>query len=172
VVIPFNPLLFIVHFPHFCTQCRLFLEVHTQTHKVEALNETVTHFPRFLQTMTARTNGGVSGASSSALAAEEAVDAQNLDYHDRLKGKAAYLKSLAFDIESEAKDHHRLLGGMDDDMDSAGGLLSASLGRVRHMMNSGRGNRRLMCYVTAGVVGGLIVLYLMMNKLMTRSSPA
>jgi len=111
------------------------------------------------------------GASSNPLAAEEAVENQNLEYHDRLAGKASYLKSLAFDIESEAKDHHRLLGGMDDDMDSASGLLGSSLGRVRHMMNSGRGNRKLMCYVTAAVILGLFLLYLTMNKLMTGSSP-
>ncbi len=39
--------------------------------------------------------------------AEDVVDAQNREVHDRLASKTSYLKSLAFDMETEAKDHHR-----------------------------------------------------------------
>ena len=38
---------------------------------------------------------------------EEAMDAQNREYQERLSQKTAFLKSLAVDIESEAKDHHK-----------------------------------------------------------------
>ena len=51
-------------------------------------------------------------------AAEDILDAQNREYHDRLSSKTSYLKSLAFDMEMEAKDHNRLLNGVDDDFES------------------------------------------------------
>ena len=40
-------------------------------------------------------------------ASEDILDAQNREYHDRLGSKTSYLKSLAFDMEQEAKDHNR-----------------------------------------------------------------
>lgn len=75
-----------------------------------------------------------------------------------------YLKSLAFEMESEAKDHHRLLNSLDDDFDSAGGFLGGTMNRVRHMMNSGRGNRQLMCYVSLGLVGAFFFLYFVLRR--------
>lgn len=51
-------------------------------------------------------------------AAEDILDAQNREYHERLSNKTSYLKGLAFDMEMEAKDHNRLLNGVDDDFDS------------------------------------------------------
>ena len=53
-------------------------------------------------------------------ASEDILDAQNREYADRLASKSSYLKSIAFDIESEAKDHHKLLNGLDDEFDSTG----------------------------------------------------
>ncbi len=54
-------------------------------------------------TMAARNGGGF----AQNRAAEDVVDAQNREYHDRLASKTSYLKGLALDIEGEAKDHHR-----------------------------------------------------------------
>jgi len=81
-------------------------------------------------------NGGWSSLS------EEAMDNQNREYQDRLSNKAAYLKSLAFDIETEAKDHHRLLDDAGGDFDSSSGLLSGTLGRVQKLLGSGKSNRQ------------------------------
>ena len=50
--------------------------------------------------------------------AEDMLDAQNREYHERLSSKTSFLKSLAFDMEMEAKDHNKLLNGVDDDFDS------------------------------------------------------
>ena len=44
---------------------------------------------------------------------------QAREYQERLAQKTAFLKSLAVDIEGEAKDSHRLLGGVGDDMEGS-----------------------------------------------------
>jgi blocked-early-in-transport protein 1 len=109
-------------------------------------------------------------ASRNNRAAEDIVDAQNREYHDRLSSKASYLKSLAFDIENEAKDHHRLLNDMDDDFDSTSGFLGNTLKRVQVMAAAGKGNRKLMCYVSIFIVMTLFALYLMIRSLSSTSS--
>jgi hypothetical protein len=43
-------------------------------------------------------------------ASEDILEVQNREYHDRLSSKTTYLKSLAFDMEQEAKDHNRYWG--------------------------------------------------------------
>lgn len=93
-------------------------------------------------------------------AQEDALDAQNREYHDRLSAKTSYLKSLAFDMETEAKSHHRLLDDMDGDFEGASGLLSSTLSRVNYMSKSaGRGNRKILCYVALGLVFIVLILY-------------
>lgn len=104
-------------------------------------------------------------ASRNNRATEDILDAQNRDYHDRLASKTSYLKSLAFDIEAEAKDHHKLLGALDDDMDGTGGFLGGTMNRVKHMMGTGRSNRKAMCYVAVGVVFTIFFFYLVIRKL-------
>ena len=47
------------------------------------------------------------------------VTMQAREYQERLAQKTAFLKSLAVDIEGEAKDSHRLLGGVGDDMEGS-----------------------------------------------------
>ncbi len=92
------------------------------------------------------------------------------DFHDRLAGKTSFLKSLAVDIESEAKDHHRLLDGVGDDMTGAGSLLGNTLNRVKLMANSGRNHRQFMCYVSVAVVGFLFFFYIAIGKLFSSTS--
>ncbi len=103
-------------------------------------------------------------------AAEDILEAQNREYHDRLASKSSYLKSLAFDMQQEAKDHNRLLDNVDDDFDSTGNFLSGTLNRVNHMLGTGRNNRKLMCYTAFGVVFVLLLLYLFVHRL--SSSPS
>lgn len=109
-------------------------------------------------------------SARSNRAAEDVVDAQNREFHDRLASKTSYLKSIAFEMESEAKDHHRLLDALDDDFDSTGGFLGGTMNRVKKMMSSGRSNRQLMCYVSLGVIGTMFVLYLLIRKLSSSST--
>lgn len=102
-------------------------------------------------------------------ATEDIIEAQNREYHDRLSNKSSYLKSLAFDIENEARDHHKLLGSLDDEFDGTSGFLGGTMNRVKHMMGSGRNNRQLMCYVTIGIVLMLFMFYFIIGKLFSSS---
>merc|ERR1712080_297911 len=97
-------------------------------------------------------------------------DIQNREYQDRLSHKTSYLKSLALDIETEAKDSHRLLDGVDSDFDGTSGFLGSSLGRIEKMLGAGRSNRQIMCYVALLFVFVFFMLYYMMNKLSGSSS--
>ena len=96
---------------------------------------------------------------------EEAMDSQNREYQERLSQKTAFLKSLAVDIESEAKDHHRLLDGVGDDFDGSSGLLTNSLGRVNKMLGGGKTNRQIMLYIIIFVVAVFVVLYYVIGRL-------
>ena len=96
---------------------------------------------------------------------EEAMDSQNRDYQDRLSQKTAFLKSLAVDIETEAKDHHRLLDGIGDDFDGSSGLLGNTLGRVNKMLGGGKTNRQIMCYVVILIIFVFLVMYYFINRL-------
>ncbi|XP_023319529.1 BET1-like protein [Eurytemora carolleeae] len=89
---------------------------------------------------------------------EEAVDKENRDYQERLSSKAAYLKSLAFDIETEAKDHHRLLDDVGGDFDTSTGLLGGTLSRVQKLLGQGRTNRQIMCYTILVIIFTFIIL--------------
>lgn len=96
---------------------------------------------------------------------EEAMDSQNRDYQERLSQKTAFLKSLAVDIESEAKDHHRLLDGVGDDFDGSSGMLTNSLGRVNKMLGGGKTNRQIMLYIIIFVIVVFVVFYYIVGRL-------
>jgi len=98
-------------------------------------------------------------------AAEDIIDAQNRERQERLASKSSFLKSLAFDIESEAKDHNRLLDNVDGDFDSTGNFLSGTLNRVTNMLGSGRKDRKIMCYIAGGVVVFITLIYMLSSKL-------
>ena len=102
-------------------------------------------------------------------AAEDILDAQNRERQERLANKTSYLKSLAYDIESEAKDHNRLLDNLDDDFDSTGNFLSGTMNRVHKMMGTGRNNRKLMCYVICAVVLFIFFVYFLSSRLTART---
>ena len=71
-----------------------------------------------------------------------------------------FLLQLAKDINKEARDHIPLIGGLDDEMEGTGNLLSNSLGRVRGLLGSNRSNRRIMCYIAGGMVMFVVFTYL------------
>ncbi|GBN15445.1 BET1-like protein [Argiope bruennichi] len=102
--------------------------------------------------------------NSSRQLGEDALEAQNRYRADELAKKISKLKSVAYDIEVEAKDHNRLLDDVDNEFDSSTGFLSGSLNKVNKMMFTGRSDRRLMCYVVLITVGLFIVFYYLANK--------
>ena len=97
--------------------------------------------------------------SSSNRASEDIIEAQNREYAERISSKTSFLKTIALDMEQEAKDHHRLLDNLDGDFDSTSGFLGGTLNRVHVMMSSGRGNRKIMCYVVLAVIFLAFLVY-------------
>jgi blocked early in transport 1 len=66
---------------------------------------------------------------------------------------------LAFDIETEAKEHHTLLDGISLDFESGSGMLNGSMNRINKMMSSGRSNRKATFYVAGLIVTVFVVIY-------------
>ena len=66
--------------------------------------------------------------------------------------------------------YYRLLDSMDGDFDSTSGFLGGTLNRVNKMVSSGRGNRKIMCYVILGVILTIFFLYLTIKKLASGDS--
>uniref|UniRef100_L7M0E8 t-SNARE coiled-coil homology domain-containing protein n=1 Tax=Rhipicephalus pulchellus TaxID=72859 RepID=L7M0E8_RHIPC len=95
---------------------------------------------------------------------EERLETENRRLADQLSNQVSHLKSLAYDIELETKEHNRLLGGLGWDFDGSRGILSGSMGRVNKMIKSNKSNRRLMCYVILGVVVLVLLGYTLASR--------
>ncbi|XP_066525052.1 BET1-like protein isoform X2 [Hoplias malabaricus] len=93
------------------------------------------------------------------------LDAENKRIADNLASKVSRLKSLAFDIDKEAEEQNSYLDGMDSNFLSATGLLSGSVKRFSTMVRSGRDNRKILCYVSIGLVLIFFVLYYLVSRL-------
>ncbi|XP_028966850.1 BET1-like protein [Galendromus occidentalis] len=92
---------------------------------------------------------------------DDRMNSENQRLTEHLAGQISQLKSLAYDIEDEAKEHNRYLDGMGWNFESTRNLMSGGTNRIHKLLGSGRGNRRVMCYIIAGVVVfGLIFFYL------------
>ncbi|XP_075044058.1 BET1-like protein [Mixophyes fleayi] len=107
------------------------------------------------------------GRGSNSGAVDEMIDVENKRLAENLSSKVTRLKSLALDIDREADDHNKYLDGMDSDFLSVTGLLSGSVKRFTGMARSGRDNRKLLCYVSAGLVGLFFVLYFIVSRAST-----
>ncbi|KAM7003365.1 BET1-like protein [Tautogolabrus adspersus] len=93
------------------------------------------------------------------------LDAENKRIAENLATKVSRLKSLAFDIDREVDDQNDYLDGMDSNFMSATGLLSGSVKRFSTMVRSGRENRRILCYVSVGLVVVFFLLYYMVSRI-------
>ncbi|NP_001086636.1 Bet1 golgi vesicular membrane trafficking protein like S homeolog [Xenopus laevis] len=100
-------------------------------------------------------------------AVDEMLDAENKRLADNLSSKVTRLKSLALDIDQEADDHNKYLDGMDSDFLSVTGLLGGSVKRFTGMALSGRDNRKLLCYVSVGLVALFFLLYYLVSHAST-----
>jgi len=87
------------------------------------------------------------------------MDAENRRLTEGLSVQVKQLKSLAYDIEDEAKEHNRYIDGMGWNFDSTQNLLSGGVNRVHKLLGTNRGNRRLMCYIIAVVVVAGFIFY-------------
>ncbi|GAB6022259.1 BET1-like protein [Chamberlinius hualienensis] len=98
-------------------------------------------------------------AGRIGVSSEDSMDSHNRQMSERLSQKVTTLKSLAFDIESEAKDHNHLLRNVDDDFDSTGGFLSGTVNRMSTMIARSRGNRKVTCYIGFGIAALFLIFY-------------
>ncbi|CAH1787483.1 unnamed protein product [Owenia fusiformis] len=92
---------------------------------------------------------------------------ENQRMSENLAQKVNRLKGIAFDMESETKDQNRFIDGVDDDFNSTTGLLSGSFGRITHMVQSGKGNRKMQCYIILGLVGLFFIAYFLISRVRT-----
>uniref|UniRef100_A0A3B5L407 BET1-like protein n=1 Tax=Xiphophorus couchianus TaxID=32473 RepID=A0A3B5L407_9TELE len=95
------------------------------------------------------------------------LDAENKRLTDNLASKVSRLKSLAYDIDREVDDQNDYLDNMDSNFMSATGLLSGSVKRFSTMVRSGKDNRRLLCYVSGGLVLAFFLLYYLVSRIQT-----
>ncbi|CAL1594181.1 unnamed protein product [Knipowitschia caucasica] len=90
---------------------------------------------------------------------EDMLDAENKRMTENLAAKVSRLKSLAYDIDQDVEDQNEYLDGMDSNFMSATGLLTGSVKRFSTMVRSSRDNRRLLCYISIGLVVVFFILY-------------
>ncbi|XP_007568577.1 BET1-like protein [Poecilia latipinna] len=93
------------------------------------------------------------------------LDAENKRLADNLASKVSRLKSLAYDIDRDVEDQNDYLDNMDSNFMSATGLLSGSVKRFSTMVRSGKDNRRLLCYVSGGLVLAFFLLYYLVSRI-------
>ncbi|XP_051545564.1 BET1-like protein [Myxocyprinus asiaticus] len=98
-------------------------------------------------------------------AVDDMLDAENKLLADNLASKVSRLKSLAYDIDKEAEDQNTYLDGMDSNFLSATGLLTGSVKRFSMMVRSGRDNRKILCYVSVGLVMLFFLLYYLVSRI-------
>ncbi|XP_015679093.1 BET1-like protein isoform X1 [Protobothrops mucrosquamatus] len=96
---------------------------------------------------------------------DDMLDVENKHMAENLATKVTRLKSLALDIDKDADDQNQYLDNMDSDFMSVTGLLTGSVKRFSTMTRSGRDNRKLLCYVS----GGLILVFFILYYLVTRA---
>nr|XP_054756820.1 BET1-like protein [Lytechinus pictus] len=98
------------------------------------------------------------------MSTEDMLEAENDRMTLGLAAKVSTLKSLAKDMENDTNDQNVYLDGMGDDFSSSEGLLSGTVKRLDGMLSSGRGNRKLMCYMIVGIVLLVVFAYLLLSR--------
>ncbi|KAJ8343252.1 hypothetical protein SKAU_G00305810 [Synaphobranchus kaupii] len=98
-------------------------------------------------------------------AVDDELDAENKLIADNLATKVSRLKSLAYDIDKEADEQNSYLDGMDSNFLSTTGLLTGSVKRFSTMVLSGKDSRRVLCYVSVG----LVLIFFLLCYLVTRA---
>ncbi|KAJ7351041.1 BET1-like protein [Desmophyllum pertusum] len=112
--------------------------------------------------------GGNNHRGSRTTSTDEMLETENNQMVDELAAKVSRLKGIAIDIESESKQQNKYLDGMGDEFGSSSGLLSGSAARLSQMISSGRSNRKVMCYLIAGLVGFFFIGYYALSRVLVR----
>ena len=68
---------------------------------------------------------------------------------------------ISIDIGDEMRKQNSMLGGMDEDFDTTGGLLGASMKRLKGLASAG--HNRWMCYMILFIVGVFFLCYFLLK---------
>ncbi|XP_067112136.1 BET1 homolog [Osmerus mordax] len=82
---------------------------------------------------------------------------ENENLQEALRAKVNALKHMTIEIGTEVKYQNKMLEDMDSDFDSTGGLLGATISRVKQLS---RGSQtKLLCYMLLFALFVFLVLY-------------
>ncbi|KAL8624052.1 hypothetical protein ACOMHN_019475 [Nucella lapillus] len=105
------------------------------------------------------------GKHRNGASTEEMLDSENQQRVDGLASKVSRLRGIALDLETDSKDSNRFADGMVSDFGSAEGLLTGTMNRLSNMVNSGHGNRKVMCYIIIGLVSLFFIVYYLVTHI-------
>ncbi|XP_015363342.1 PREDICTED: BET1 homolog [Diuraphis noxia] len=97
---------------------------------------------------------------SKSLHGSELIQIEDEDLPEHLKDKVNILKSLSIDIGSELKSQDRLLRDMDYDLETTGGFLSNTLGRVTRLYGYSGGYNKLYLILFSLIVFFILYIFL------------
>ena len=83
------------------------------------------------------------------------VEDENDKMEEELSHKVKALKSLTIDIGEEVRQQNKELSGMNDDFDKGGGLLDATVNRLKRITRSG--GHKHICYL---MMFGLFIFFI------------
>jgi len=72
------------------------------------------------------------------------------------------LKELSIEINGEVNAQNEFLGNMQDTFGQAGSLMSGTMKKLQHMIDTG--GSKHMCYLVAFIVGLFLFLYFFLSK--------
>nr|CDS31616.1 blocked early in transport 1 [Hymenolepis microstoma] len=92
------------------------------------------------------------------------LELENNRRAEDLSVKLSLLKSFAREIRGEAKEQNQFLSTVQNAADSAGSMLSRTVGRIVGMPANRRNNRKILC-LTVAVFLFVFVIYSMIRLL-------
>ncbi|XP_015275689.1 PREDICTED: BET1 homolog [Gekko japonicus] len=103
------------------------------------------------------TEGTASGNYGYANSGYSVYEEENERLTESLRSKVTAIKSLSIEIGTEVKQQNKMLTEMDNDFDSTGGFLGATMGRLKTLS---RGSQtKLLCYMMLFSLFVFFVIY-------------
>ena len=101
---------------------------------------------------------------------EALLEQENRERTERLAAKVHALKNFTMDMEQEARNHNRLLDDLGGGFESTFGFLSGGRHHVNRLLQSSRGNRRFLCYLSLGIAAFLFLAYYLIGRALSSST--
>lgn len=102
-------------------------------------------------------DGAAAGSYGYTNSGYSVYEEENDRLTESLRTKVSAIKSLSIEIGTEVKNQNKMLSEMENDFDSTGGLLGATMGRLRTLS---RGSQtKLLCYMMLFSLFVFFVIY-------------